>query len=242
MADVTISSLPLGTPSGSALLPYSQGGSTLAVAPSALLQNVGNIGIGTANPNGTLCVVRNGGNGIILQTSATTPNTSIILSVNYNNTGRAALAASSDGTARPGLSLVTGDAERLTVDSLGNVSIPGNLSNIGVVKAWVNWRGNAYNAQNECTINASYNISKVVRDGDGKYTVFFSTPSPVTNQYYVTQGGALGIEGAGTRWLTFGSPYFNHLGKSTASFVCECSYALTSLQDAAEAWVSVIGV
>jgi len=102
-------------------------------------------------------------------------------------------------------------------------------------------KGNVYNAQNECTINASYNISKVIRDGDGKYTVFFSNPSPVSNQYYVIQGGALGIEGAGTRWLTFGSPYFNHLGKSTTSFVCECAYTYIYLQDAAEAWISVIG-
>jgi len=108
-------------------------------------------------------------------------------------------------------------------------------------KAWVNWKGDTYNAQNECVINASYNISKVVRDGDGKYTVFFSTPSPVTNQYYILQGGAFGIAGAGTRWLSFGSPYFNHVGKSTSSFVCECSFTYTNLQDASEAWVSVFG-
>lgn len=37
MADVTISSLPLGTPAGNALLPYSQGGQTLAVAPSGII-------------------------------------------------------------------------------------------------------------------------------------------------------------------------------------------------------------
>lgn len=37
MADVTISNLPLGTPSGSALLPYSQGGQTLAVSPSGII-------------------------------------------------------------------------------------------------------------------------------------------------------------------------------------------------------------
>jgi hypothetical protein len=59
MADTTISSLPLGTPSSSALLPYSQDGSTLSVSPSALLQNVGNIGIGTSNPRAELEV--NGG-------------------------------------------------------------------------------------------------------------------------------------------------------------------------------------
>lgn len=37
MADVTISSLPLGTPSGGALLPYSQGGQTLAASPSGII-------------------------------------------------------------------------------------------------------------------------------------------------------------------------------------------------------------
>jgi len=36
MADVTISSLPLGTPSGSGLIPYSQGGTTYSVSLSSL--------------------------------------------------------------------------------------------------------------------------------------------------------------------------------------------------------------
>jgi len=39
MADVTISQLTQGTPNNDALLPYSQGGTTLSVAPSALLIN-----------------------------------------------------------------------------------------------------------------------------------------------------------------------------------------------------------
>lgn len=37
MADVTISSLPLGTPSGSALLPFSLGGTTYSNRPSAFI-------------------------------------------------------------------------------------------------------------------------------------------------------------------------------------------------------------
>jgi len=37
MADVTISSLPLGTPSEIALLPYSQGGTTYSARPSAFV-------------------------------------------------------------------------------------------------------------------------------------------------------------------------------------------------------------
>jgi len=46
MADVTISQLTQGTPNNDALLPYSQGGNTLCVAPSSLLNNAGNISIG----------------------------------------------------------------------------------------------------------------------------------------------------------------------------------------------------
>lgn len=64
MADVTISSLPKGTPSNSALLPYSQAGQTLSVAPSALLQNTGNIGIGTTTPQTILHV-----NGVVTASS-----------------------------------------------------------------------------------------------------------------------------------------------------------------------------
>jgi len=37
MADVTISSLPQGTPSGSAIIPYSQGNTTYSARPSAIV-------------------------------------------------------------------------------------------------------------------------------------------------------------------------------------------------------------
>ena len=57
MADVTISSLPLGAPLGNHLLPYSTGSNTLAVATSAIFQNTtSNIGIGTTNPSAALDV------------------------------------------------------------------------------------------------------------------------------------------------------------------------------------------
>jgi hypothetical protein len=69
MADVTISQLTHGTPANTALLPYTQGNITYSVAPSALLQNVGNIGIGTSLPQATLDV-----NGIIRADGFTTAN------------------------------------------------------------------------------------------------------------------------------------------------------------------------
>ena len=50
MADVTISQLTQGVPAGNNIIPYSTGSDTLGVAASALLQNAGNIGIGTNNP------------------------------------------------------------------------------------------------------------------------------------------------------------------------------------------------
>ena len=46
MADTTISALPAGIPSNAAAIPFSQGGATYSVAPGALLQNAGNIGLG----------------------------------------------------------------------------------------------------------------------------------------------------------------------------------------------------
>ena len=54
MADVTISQLTQGTPSGNHLLPYSTGSSTLAVPASGIFQNVSNVGINTTNVKSTI--------------------------------------------------------------------------------------------------------------------------------------------------------------------------------------------
>ena len=50
MADVTISQLTRGTPSGSNILPYSTGSDTLGTPVSAILQNTSKVGIGTTDP------------------------------------------------------------------------------------------------------------------------------------------------------------------------------------------------
>ena len=272
MADVTISSLSLGTPLGDNTLPYSTGSNTLGVQVSALFQTVySNIGIATSTPNARLTI-----NGAVSATGAITGNTNLTINnsnynksniglVNYQGTqailasditnwdNSLRIAGSQDLSYPNTVALYSNNNIRMFVAANGNVKIgsdsnpqakldvSGDVKASNTPKAWVNWRGNDYNAQNECVINANYNISKVIRDGVGKYTVYFSTPSPVTNQYYVTFGGALGGAGAGTRWLSFGTPAFNHVGKSTTSFVCECSYSYTNFEDAAEAWVSVIG-
>ena len=65
MADVTISSLPQGTPFGNSLIPYSTGSSTLGAPVSAILQNAGKIGIGTTTPNYKLDVKDSNQNNIV---------------------------------------------------------------------------------------------------------------------------------------------------------------------------------
>jgi hypothetical protein len=69
MADVTISQLTQGTPANTALLPYTQDNVTYSVAPSALLQDVGSIGIGTSSPKATFDI-----NGVIRADGFTTAN------------------------------------------------------------------------------------------------------------------------------------------------------------------------
>jgi hypothetical protein len=60
MADVSISSLPAGTPAGNNIVPYSTGSDTLGAPVSALFQTVySNVGIGTSSPR---CSLDLGGN------------------------------------------------------------------------------------------------------------------------------------------------------------------------------------
>jgi hypothetical protein len=58
---------------------------------------------------------------------------------------------------------------RLSGGQTGNAPIYG-------CRAWVNFDGTTVNAQNECTIRASGNITKVVRTGTGSYTVYMTVP------------------------------------------------------------------
>lgn len=73
MADVTISSLPMGTPSGNALLPFSQGNNTLSINVSAIFQNTtSNIGINTTEPSAQLDV-----NGVVKTTYLSVSNAGV---------------------------------------------------------------------------------------------------------------------------------------------------------------------
>jgi len=58
MADVTVSQLTRGLPPSNDFIPFSNGTSTLAVAPSGLLVNAGKVGINTSNPRAELTFSR----------------------------------------------------------------------------------------------------------------------------------------------------------------------------------------
>jgi hypothetical protein len=64
MADVTISQLTQGTPSGNHLLPYSTGSSTLGACVSAIFENTNNVGIGSVvlKDKGNLQIKNGAGN------------------------------------------------------------------------------------------------------------------------------------------------------------------------------------
>ena len=48
-------------------------------------------------------------------------------------------------------------------------------------RAWVNFDGTSVDGSNNCAIRASGNVSSVVRDSTGKYTITFATAMPDAN-------------------------------------------------------------
>ena len=110
-------------------------------------------------------------------------------------------AAQADGTlklSRGNPGVTTQDI--LTVDSSGKAQFPSGEAGFpaGIqannlptfhCRAWVNFNGNTG------AVRASGNVSGVVRNGVGDYTISFSTPMPDTN--YTVSGTASGGSSAG---------------------------------------------
>ena len=88
--------------------------------------------------------------------------------VNLSNTNIKASFSSLDTTASQG-----------PATDLTNTSLP-----IFACRAWVHFNGGevtSVNSEDHCTIRASGNISKVVRNATGLFTIYFDTPMPDTN-------------------------------------------------------------
>ena len=127
MADVTISQLTVGVPSGSALLPFSTGSNTLGVPVSAIFQNTLRVGIGTTFPETVLDLVRTSDTAeraIRIQNSAT----NLLIGVEGVVANRFVGSTANNiflGTTTPGagIELATDNTVRMAVSNNGNVGI-----------------------------------------------------------------------------------------------------------------------
>lgn len=175
MADVTISQLSQITPNNGALLPISQGGVTYSVAPSALLINSGNVGIGTSTPNYKLVVSEGGAQGFEVQTSTS----SRIDLLTYNRATSLYTDAqinSKNFIVRTGAG--PGVAENLRVDTAGAVTKP-NQPAFAVKAVYKTYVGNnriidSYSVLQGINTDNKFNVN------NGKYTV------PVTGIYHIS--------------------------------------------------------
>jgi hypothetical protein len=239
MADVTISSLPLGTPSGDALLPYSQGGNTLATSVSAILQNTSRVGIGTTAPDAPLCFAGTVGEKISLygtnnnyrfglgvqRLGVTTSFNTILYGPNYSNAGvQIGTIDQNDGTTfNPTLNILgTGNVGIGTTTPTAKLDVNGDVKATNTAKAYAIFDGN--NAINtECTVLKSYNISKIEKLGNvGEYKIAFA--SSVSWPYVPVTGGFNNGTGNGG-WnsiaylqTTYGYPEPSNTGFNIHSF------------------------
>jgi hypothetical protein len=210
MADVMISQLTQGAPSGNALLPYSQGGNTLGTPVSAIFQNAtANIGIGTTNPQRYLDIVGSGLQQVPLQVGYGTDSIGfgvLECPVIFGWNGTL-------GNAHKPLSIRCTAATQLYLNTDGKVGIGTNipaarLEVVGDVKAtntpkaWVSFNGQGAVNQNQ-SIYSQYNISSVVKAADGRYTVNFNNALSDSNYCIIGNTGGTGGYGMallGSQW------------------------------------------
>jgi len=254
MADVTISSLPLGTPSGNNILPYSTGFNTLGVPVSALFQSVGsNVGIGLMNPNVALTI-----NGQLSATGSLAGNQNIIINnslynqasmalVNYlgtqailatdvNNWNNSLRIADSRDAAYPNtVSLYSNNNIRMFVAANGNVKIGADsnpqakLDVAGDVKASNTPKAwVSFNGQGAINQNQSiysqYNISSVVKE-NGEGRYTINFASALLNANYCITGGAGGTGGSwGSYVIAQWGDSEGGLQTTTSCRIGTCSY------------------
>ena len=132
-------------------------------------------------------------------------------------------------------------AGRLTVSTLNNDTGPLAVQNgmTGVAKAWVVFAGATG------TINGSFNVGSVTRNGTGDYTVNFSTP--MSNANYSAIGNA-GIDTPASAYQivypnsTGTSPFYQAATTTACRFVTAGGVSSANLRDALLINFAVFGI
>jgi hypothetical protein len=95
----------------------------------------------------------------------------------------------------------------IKTDTLQNVagtqSVPVATVAQGSAKAWVNFNGTITSGENR---RASFNVSSVVRNGTGDYTVNFTNAMPDANYAAVFGSGFSGASDNALKWAETASP------------------------------------
>jgi len=246
MADVTISSLPTGTPYGNALLPYSTGLNTLGVPVSALFQGIGsNIGIGTSIPSAILHIKDTSPHLRIDSSTSSWAYTSFNTLNNYSRIGNegitggelmggalpySAIFGSMNGTTHIGAGgsvlLTCTNTSRVgigTTTPAAKLEVSGDVKASNTPKAWVSFNGQGALNQNQ-TIYSQYNVSSVVKEnGDGRYTINFA--NALSNSNYCITGVAGGTGGSwGSYVMAQWGDSEGGLQTTTSCRIGTCSY------------------
>ena len=92
-------------------------------------------------------------------------------------------------------------------------------------RAWVNFNGAAgatVDGEFRCTIRASGNVSKVVRNSTGNFTIYFTTAMPSTNYAAVMYNNAVAT---GTTSVSFNNNFLGGMGDKTTTTLGVTSYS-----------------
>jgi len=126
--------------------------------------------------------------------------------VTISNAGVTAIGSSKVVTAMVNNGAITAaKLDGVPKDNSGNDLSVGSMPAFAC-RAWVNFDGTSsvvVGAETRCTIRASGNVSKVVRNGTGDYTVFFLTAMTDANYVVVASHG----NGAGSGAFSFNAPF-----------------------------------
>jgi len=169
-----------------------------------IITSAGDVGIGNASPSAKLDVT---GNAVISGNAVVSGNTTVsgVVAVGAGTAAAPSISFSGDdntGIYSPGadrIGFTEGGVQVGEFDASGNLQFNSGYGSVAVAygcRAWVNFDGTSG------TIRASGNISSVVRNSTGRYTVNLTTAMPDAN------GSVVAMSGANNALTTFAAAAF----------------------------------